>query len=128
MQDTPRVHDVVAAESGGVGGVQDRAGLHRPLRITGGEPLTRRNVLQLFRLLEPMTALRDIGVSTNGSLLGREVIPGGATIAQELRRLRVNSVNISLDSLDPVTFRQITGRDYLSQTLAGIAAAKEAGI
>src|SRR5690348_3710419 len=45
------------------------------LRITGGEPLTRRNVLQLFRLLEPMTAIRDIGVSTNGSLLAREVAP-----------------------------------------------------
>jgi cyclic pyranopterin phosphate synthase len=98
------------------------------IRVTGGEPLTRRNILQLFRLLDRVEAIHDIGVSTNGSLLAREVTPGGSTTAQELRRLRVNSVNVSLDSLDPVTFRQITGRDYLSQTLAGIAAAREAGI
>ena len=98
------------------------------IRITGGEPLTRRNVLELFRLLSRLDAVRDIGVSTNGSLLAREVTAGGPTMAQELRRLRVNSVNISLDSLDPLTFRQITGRDYLKETLAGIAAAKQAGI
>jgi GTP 3',8-cyclase len=98
------------------------------IRVTGGEPLTRRNVLQLFRLLSEVEALRDIGVSTNGSLLAREVAPGGPTMAQELQGLRVNSANISLDSLDPGTFRQITGRDYLATTLAGIAAAKQAGI
>ena len=98
------------------------------IRVTGGEPLTRRNVLQLFELLSRVEGVRDIGVSTNGSLLAREATPGGPTIAQELKRLRVNSANISLDSLDPGTFRLITGRDYLAATLAGIAAAKRAGI
>jgi cyclic pyranopterin phosphate synthase len=98
------------------------------IRVTGGEPLTRRNVLELFRLLSQIAAIRDIGVSTNGSLLARKVGPGEATMAEALQGLRVNSANISLDSLDPGTFRQITGRDYLAETLAGIAAAKRAGI
>jgi cyclic pyranopterin phosphate synthase len=98
----------------------------RKLRITGGEPLTRREVLTLFGLLSRVQGIEEIGVSTNGSLLAKEVRPG-ETLAQALRSLRVDSVNISLDTLDRVTYQEITGRDLLRQTLAGIAAAKLAG-
>jgi cyclic pyranopterin phosphate synthase len=98
------------------------------IRVTGGEPLTRRNVLSLFEMLSRVDGIREIGVSTNASLLSHQVKTGGGTVAEHLRRYHVDSVNISLDSLNPETFRQITGRDYLKQTLEGIAAAKQAGI
>jgi len=96
------------------------------LRVTGGEPLTRRNVLELFRQLSEISSIRDIGVSTNGSLLAKK-IETGETIAQALVRLRVRTANISLDTLARETYRQITGRDFLENTLAGIQAAKSAG-
>lgn len=96
------------------------------LRVTGGEPLTRRNVLELFRQLSQISTIRDIGVSTNGSLLAKRV-ETGETVAQVLTRLRVRSANISLDTLDQETYRQITGRDFLKNTLEGIQAAKSAG-
>ena len=96
------------------------------LRVTGGEPLTRRNVLELFRQLSEISSIRDIGVSTNGSLLAKR-IETGETIAQALVRLRVRTANISLDTLARETYRQITGRDFLENTLEGIQAAKSAG-
>jgi cyclic pyranopterin phosphate synthase len=96
------------------------------LRVTGGEPLTRRSVLELFRQLSEISSIRDIGVSTNGSLLAKR-IETGETIAEALVRLRVRSANISLDTLDRETYRQITGRNFLENTLEGIQAAKSAG-
>jgi cyclic pyranopterin phosphate synthase len=96
------------------------------LRLTGGEPLTRRNVLELFRQLCQISGIQDIGVSTNGSLLAKRA-ETGETVAQVLARLRVRSANISLDTLDRETYRQITGRDFLENTLEGIQAAKSAG-
>ena len=98
------------------------------LRVTGGEPLTRRDVLGFFDLLTEIRGLRDIGVSTNGSLLAKPV-PGqnGRSMAECLRARGVRTVNISLDSLDQATYARVTGRDYLPQTLAGIDAARAAG-
>jgi cyclic pyranopterin phosphate synthase len=96
------------------------------LRITGGEPLTRRDVIRLFRALPALDRIRNLGVSTNGTLLAREVEPG-LTMAQALRNCGVNSVNVSLDTLDRVTYAKITGRDLLPQALAGIEAALDAG-
>ena len=95
------------------------------IRVTGGEPLTRRNVLTLFRQLAEIPQIRDIGVSTNGSLLNKRT-EKGETLAQALVAARVNSANISLDSLNPQLYQAITGRDFLAQTLEGIAAAKAA--
>jgi cyclic pyranopterin phosphate synthase len=98
------------------------------LRITGGEPLTRRGVLQLFALIQAIPEIRDLGISTNGSLLPRPVPDhGGRTMAECLRGYGVRTVNISLDTLDPEAYAAITGRDYLAQTLAGIEAARAAG-
>ncbi len=98
------------------------------LRVTGGEPLTRRDVLRFFDLLAEIPGLRDVGVSTNGSLLAKSV-PGqdGRTMAECLRARGVRTVNISLDTLDRAAYAKITGRDYLPQTLAGIEAARAAG-
>ena len=98
------------------------------LRVTGGEPLTRRGVLDFFSLLAEIPAIRDLGVSTNGSLLSRPVPDrAGRTMAECLRGHGVRTVNISLDTLDRAVYSHITGRDYLPQTLAGIESAKAAG-
>ncbi|MBS0659691.1 MAG: GTP 3',8-cyclase MoaA [Verrucomicrobia bacterium] len=99
------------------------------LRVTGGEPLTRRNVLHFFRLLREIPGIRDLGLSTNGSLLPKEVEHEGRTVtmAAALRDLGVRTVNVSLDTLDPAQYAAFTGRDYLSHTLAGLEAARAAG-
>jgi cyclic pyranopterin phosphate synthase len=96
------------------------------IRITGGEPLVRQNVLQLFRQLRGLTKITDIGISTNGSLLAKTV-ENNETVAQTLVKCRVRTANISLDTLDREMYQSITGRDFLPQTLQGIAAAKQAG-
>jgi GTP 3',8-cyclase len=96
------------------------------IRITGGEPLVRQNVLELFRQLGKLTKITEIGISTNGSLLAKGA-ENGETVARTLVKCGVRTVNISLDTLDREVYRSITGRDFLPQTLQGIAAAKEAG-
>jgi cyclic pyranopterin phosphate synthase len=98
----------------------------RKIRVTGGEPLTRRNVLALFDQLRRIPALEQICLSTNGTLLGKS-LENGQTVARALRNLRVSSVNISLDTLDRETYAEITGRDFLPQAIEGIRAAREAG-
>ena len=96
------------------------------VRITGGEPLTRRGVLNFMHALPRIPGLRDIGLSTNGTLLAREVEPG-LTMAVALRDAGVRSINVSLDTLDRDLYAQITGRDFHSQVLDGIDAAIAAG-
>ena len=96
------------------------------IRLTGGEPLTRRDVLKLFRQLPSLTNLRDIGLSTNGTLLAREVEPG-LTMAAAVRACGFHSVNISLDTLDRAEYAHTTGRDLLPEAIAGIDAAIAAG-
>src|SRR5437867_10439275 len=96
------------------------------VRITGGEPLTRRGVLNLVREVPKIRGIRDIGLSTNGTLLARE-IESGMTMARSLRDAGVRSVNISLDTLDRHVYSDITGRDLHAQALKGIDAAIAAG-
>jgi len=95
------------------------------IRITGGEPLTRRDVVQFFRLLA-QTGMRELGLSTNGTLLSREVAPG-LTMAQAVRDCGFTSVNISLDTLDRDEYARVTGRDLLPAAIAGIESALTAG-
>jgi cyclic pyranopterin phosphate synthase len=97
------------------------------IRITGGEPLTRRGVVDLIRQLPKIPGLSDIGLSTNGTLLARPVEPN-LTMAAALRAASVRSVNISLDTLDRNVYTQITGRDLHAQVLDGIEAAIAAGV
>jgi cyclic pyranopterin phosphate synthase len=96
------------------------------VRITGGEPLTRRGIVDFVRRIPEIPGITSIGVSTNGTLLARESIPG-ETMAQALRDAGVQSVNISLDTLDAAVYSHITGRDFFSQVLDGINAAIVAG-
>ena len=94
----------------------------RKLRLTGGEPLVRRNVLWLFeRLARHLGAgLDELTVTTNGSQLHR--------FARPLAELGVRRVNISLDTLDAERFARITRRDQMRQVLAGLDAAVAAGL
>jgi len=95
----------------------------RKLRLTGGEPLVRKNVMELFRALSrhlKSGALEELTVTTNGSQLGK--------YADELARLGVKRVNVSIDTLDPKKFTEITRRGNLETVLEGLRAAKEAGI
>ena len=99
-------------------------GIHK-IRVTGGEPLTRPGVVEFCAGLARLGGITDIGISTNGTLLGK--LEGGKTTAKRLAEQGVRSVNISLDSLDRDTYRQTTGRDLLPRVLEGIEAAVEAG-
>jgi cyclic pyranopterin phosphate synthase len=96
------------------------------VRITGGEPLTRRGILDFVRHIPEIPRITSIGLSTNGTLLAREITPA-RTMAEALRDVGVQSVNISLDTLDAAVYSQITGRDFHAQALGGINAAIAAG-
>ena len=89
------------------------------LRITGGEPLVRRNVIWLFRELGTLPGVRDLTLTTNGTQLGR--------LAGELKAAGVTRVNVSLDSLRPERFRALTRLGDIEKTLGGIDAALRAG-
>jgi cyclic pyranopterin phosphate synthase len=89
------------------------------IRVTGGEPLVRRNALWLIERLGALHGLRELVLTTNGSQLAR--------LAQPLRRAGVSRINISLDSLQPERFRRITRVGDLAQVLKGIRAAQAAG-
>jgi GTP 3',8-cyclase len=96
------------------------------VRITGGEPLTRRDVIDFIRRIPEIPRITSIGLSTNGTLLAREIAPG-KSMASALRAAGVGSVNVSLDTLDGEVYSQITGRDFHEQVLRGIDAAIAAG-
>ncbi|MCO5085072.1 MAG: GTP 3',8-cyclase MoaA [Rhizobiaceae bacterium] len=95
----------------------------RKLRLTGGEPLVRRNIMHLIRELSRHLgsgALDELTLTTNGSQLAR--------YAAELARYGVRRINVSVDTLDPEKFRAITRRGDLSRVIAGLDAAQAAGI
>jgi cyclic pyranopterin phosphate synthase len=96
------------------------------IRVTGGEPLTRRDIVDFLTEIPKIRGIRSIGLSTNGTLLTREIKPG-LTMAAAVRGAGVQSLNISLDTLDRDVYAQITGRDFHEQTLAGIQRAMDAG-
>jgi GTP 3',8-cyclase len=89
------------------------------VRLTGGEPLLRRDLSELVRQIVAVPGVRDIGLTTNGLLLAGQA---RALYAAGLRRL-----NVSLDTLDPGRFRALARRDGLEQVLDGIAAARATG-
>jgi len=96
------------------------------IRVTGGEPLTRRGIVDFVCEIPKIPGIRSFGLSTNGTLLGREIKPG-VRMAEALREAGVQSVNVSLDTLDQHVYSQITGRDFHAQVLDGIDAAIGAG-
>lgn len=90
------------------------------IRLTGGEPLVRQNLEVLVSRLSSLKGLQDLCLTTNGALL-REKAPA-------LRAAGLKRINVSLDSLQPEKFRQITKRGDLDKVLAGLFAAKEQGL
>ena len=98
----------------------------KKVRVTGGEPLTRRDVVSFCEQLAEIQGIDDVGLSTNGTLLAREVSPG-SSMANALRAAGVRTINVSLDTLDRETYRLTTGRDFLPEALAGLDAAISAG-
>ena len=91
----------------------------RGIRLTGGEPTVRSDLPVLVRLLRALEPGLDLSLTTNGIKLAAQ--------AQELRAAGLDRVNVSLDTLDRERFRRIARRDRLSETLAGLGAARRAG-
>ena len=91
----------------------------KKIRLTGGEPLVRRGLLELCRLLRAIPALEELCLTTNGALLPQ--------MARPLREAGVDRLNISLDTLRPERFAAMTRLGRLEDVSAGISAAEEAG-
>jgi cyclic pyranopterin phosphate synthase len=92
----------------------------RRVRLTGGEPLVRKGVVNLVRWIDQTPGIEDISLTTNAVLL--------ASYAHELATAGLKRVNVSLDTLRPQRFQQITRRGDLTDVMAGIAAARDAGL
>jgi GTP 3',8-cyclase len=92
----------------------------RKIRVTGGEPLVRRGVLEFLARLAAMDGIEDIGLTTNGVRL--------ATHAAGLKAAGLTRINVSLDSMRRETFAQITGADRLDRVLEGIHCALGVGL
>jgi len=95
-----------------------RRGLSR-VRITGGEPLLRNRIAQLAASIKRIEGIMDLSLSTNGTQLGKHAVA--------LRQAGVDRINVSLDTLKPERFAQITRRDALQQVFSGLDAASAAG-
>ena len=89
------------------------------IRLTGGEPLVRRDLSRLVERLAAVPGINDLGVTTNGILL--------APLAWSLFEAGLRRINISLDTLDPLRFRALTRRDGLDDVITGIDTAKAVG-
>ena len=92
----------------------------KKVRISGGEPLVRKGIAGLIESLAAIPGIEDLAMTTNGQLLAAQ--------AGELRKAGLKRVNISLDTLNPVIYRQITRGGELALTLAGIEAALEVSL
>jgi len=114
----PRAQVLTLEELATIGRAFTELGVTK-IRVTGGEPLVRNNVIHLFRELGKLPGLRELTLTTNGSQLNK--------LAGPLRDAGVERINISLDSLDPERFRRITRVGDLNKVLRGIEAAREAG-
>lgn len=89
------------------------------IRLTGGEPLVRKDLPELVKMLAVIPGIKDIGITTNGILLPQ--------YAQQLFDAGLRRINISLDALNATKFKEITRRDDYAKVRAGIRAAHEAG-
>jgi cyclic pyranopterin phosphate synthase len=90
------------------------------IRVTGGEPLVRKGVVEFCRMLSEIDGLKSLALTTNGVYLGE--------MAEPLFKAGVRRINISLDTLKPERFEKITGYDWLPRVLAGIRRAEQIGM
>ena len=114
----PRREVLSLEEIGRVAKIFVKLGVSK-LRVTGGEPLIRRGIHTLLEDIGAIPGLKELAITTNASQLKQS--------AQTLRKAGVNSLNISLDTLDPAKFRAITRVGDLDTVLAGIEAAIDEG-
>jgi len=89
------------------------------VRVTGGEPLVRRGIIEICKRISETEGIREVCLTTNGILIPQ--------FAKELKSAGVNRLNISLDSLDPVTYNEITRSNSLDEALRGVHVALETG-
>ncbi len=90
------------------------------IRLTGGEPLARRGIVELVRMIASVPGIEDLAMTTNGTLL--------PAFARQLKEAGLQRVNVSLDTLKPERFRQITRGGNLEDVLKGIEEARKAGL
>ncbi|RRJ83396.1 GTP 3',8-cyclase MoaA [Aestuariirhabdus litorea] len=114
----PREQVLTLEEMALIGRAFSELGVNK-IRLTGGEPLVRNNVMHLVRDLGALPGITNLAMTTNGSQLPK--------LAPELKAAGLKSVNISLDTLDPVQFTQLTRTGKLERVLEGIEAARAAG-
>ena len=91
----------------------------RKIRLTGGEPLVKKNMICICRRIHEIPGIEEIGITTNGTLLPR--------FAKELKEAGVDRVNISLDTLNPEKYARMTRRGHFDEAWAGVMAALDAG-
>ena len=118
MKFVPREQLLTLEEMGRIGKAFIDLGVNK-IRLTGGEPLTRRNIISVFEALGSKTNLKDLTVTTNGTLLEK--------YAQPLKDAGLTRINISLDTLRADRFKKITRIGKLEKTLTGIEAALKVG-
>ncbi len=115
-----RAHDEMMTAEETIDAVKAAVSLGiKKIRITGGEPLVKRGIVKLCDAISAIEGVEELCITTNGTLLPK--------FGKELREAGVSRVNISLDTLDPDKYREITRIGELSDALAGIDAAFEAG-
>ena len=115
-----RSHDEMLTEEEIITAVQAAAALGiKKIRITGGEPLVKRNIVSICRRTAQVPGIEDVGITTNGVLLPE--------LAKELKEAGVRRVNFSLDTLNPEKYAHITRIGTLDNALAGLEAALETG-
>ncbi|WP_426414677.1 GTP 3',8-cyclase MoaA [Aestuariirhabdus sp. LZHN29] len=114
----PREQVLTLEEMALIGRAFSELGVNK-IRLTGGEPLVRNNLLHLVRDLGALPGITNLAMTTNGSQLPR--------LAKDLREAGLKSVNISLDTLDAEQFTLLTRTGKLDRVLEGIQAAREAG-
>lgn len=90
------------------------------VRLTGGEPLVRKNIVELVAMLAAINGLEDLSMTTNGILLSEHAV--------DLKKAGLNRINISLDTVNPEQYCQITRNGELTKVLEGIDAARDAGL
>jgi cyclic pyranopterin phosphate synthase len=118
MQFMPRAEVLTFEEITRVVRIVAEMGVNK-VRLTGGEPLVRRDVPELVRQISAIEGIQDLAMTTNGILLPQ--------LASKLKAAGLRRLNVSLDSMDRDTFAELTRRDALDKVLAGIDAALDAG-
>jgi cyclic pyranopterin phosphate synthase len=89
------------------------------VRLTGGEPLVRKGIVTLVKMLSKIDAITDLAMTTNGGLL--------AEFATPLKKAGLHRLNVSIDTIDPQKYREITRTGRLEDVLNGVSAAQKAG-